>query len=155
MANQNRLGEMRELAETGASVATMEARLKLPIGLLNRWIEKGRSPKYKNTVYKRFFMEWRSWVSVSRGAAESQQLVKAPSQWLERSSSSRKLDDPADNLTLSAPTNVPTPNTLLQLGGQAAILAMNELLKAGISIDDSLRKGTITALPAPKDISSE
>ena len=42
---------------------------------------------------------YRSWAAEARAAAEAQQLAKTPSQWLERNSSSKLMDEPEEKNT--------------------------------------------------------
>lgn len=150
------LDTIRDLAETGASLGTIEAKCMLPVGILKKWMVKGQEkPK---SPFGQFFMLYRSWVADARAAAEAQQLAKTPTQWLERNTSSRLLDTP-DDITIS---NLPVPTAPVpaaQFSADALLLAVKKLRESGISFDEAVDKNLVSiqpeGLPAPKGISDD
>ena len=149
LSNHELLAILRDLCETGASIGTMEAKLSLNRGQLGKWLALGeQKPK---SPYRQLLKMFRSWVATARATAEANQLVKAPSQWLERNSASRKLDT-EETAAPTAIANLPA-HQQLQLGAQAAIAAVEALVASGISIDEAARKGQIKIaipnLPSP------
>jgi hypothetical protein len=91
MNNPQKLELIRELAETGASVAVIEAKLQLKSGSISTWLAKGESNK--RTIYARFRSLFRSWAAESTYAAQQQLLVKNPGKWLETSSTAKVVEN--------------------------------------------------------------
>jgi len=136
MADADKMALVEELCTTGASISTIEASLGLSQGILRKWLNKGAvEPK---TAYRRFYNLVRGWIAIARGAAEAQQLVKTPTQWLEKNSSAKLLNEPVDVISSEAPA-LPQ-KAQIAIGVQATINAMKVLQDSGISIDDMLRK---------------
>lgn len=82
---------IRELAETGASISVIEAKLQLRSGTMSTWLNKGEIEK--RTVYSRFRSLFRSWAADATLTAQQQLLVKNPGKWLETSSSARVVEN--------------------------------------------------------------
>lgn len=127
--------------------------LGLNTGQLSKWLAWGeQKPK---SPYRQLLKLFRSWVAKARHAAESHQLVKAPSQWLERNSASKKLDTDEQPNVAPAISNLPA-HQQLQLGAQAAVAAIEALVASGISVDAAARKGQIKiAIPPPTPLDTD
>jgi hypothetical protein len=91
MNSPQKLELIRELAETGASVAVIEAKLQLKSGSISTWIAKGEANK--RTIYARFRSIFRSWAAESTYTAQQQLLVKNPGKWLETSSTAKVVEN--------------------------------------------------------------
>ena len=137
-----RMGMLQELAETGASIGTIEAKLEMPPGRLREWLEKGKiKPK---TAYRFLYMKFRSWAAEARAAAESQQLAKAPTSWLDRNTSARIVEDSSDPSS-NAPALLAQSNIQhLNLGAEATLNALRILATSQVDINQALIKGTVT-----------
>jgi len=135
-----RLDRMQELAETGASIGTIEAILQLSPGLLRKWLTKGAARK--NTPYRVLFNHYRKWVGEARALAESQQLAKTPTQWLERNTSAKLLNtDESESLSVINVSQVP----VTQIGAAAVMAALKLLSETKvISLDEAAQKNAIT-----------
>ena len=143
--------QLREMLENGSSIGTCEAVLHLSPGILKKWLDKGQTqPK---TPYRILFTKVRAWIAVARGAAEANQLVKAPSQWLERSTSSKLLNTDETPTTPDISTALITHNNApaqLQLGAQAALAAVKALARSGVDLNEAFAKDLVHIDP-PKD----
>lgn len=135
-----KMGQLQELAETGASIGTIEAKLEMPPGRLRLWLEKGKlKPK---TPYRFLYMKFRSFAAEARATAEAQQLAKAPTSWLDRNTSARIVEDNSSNeipvVGIAAPINQ------LQLGANATLASLRILLESGVDLNEALRKNAVT-----------
>lgn len=135
-----KMGQLQELAETGASIGTIEAKLEMPPGRLRLWLEKGKlKPK---TPYRFLYMKFRSFAAEARATAEAQQLAKAPTSWLDRNTSARIVEDNSSNeipvIGTAAPINQ------LQLGANATLASLRILLESGVDLNEALRKNAVT-----------
>lgn len=115
--------------------------------MLRKWLAKGESrPK---TPYRKLWNLFRKWAAEATAAAESQQLAKAPTQWLERNSTARLIQaDEAKDLATHQSKMTVIPNDMLRIGAQQVLNALTVLSDANISIDDGLRKRQIS-IPDP------
>lgn len=84
---------------------------------------------------------YRSWAAEARAAAEAQQLAKTPSQWLERNSSSKLMDEPEEKNTQLITNNQGQQQAAF--GAYQLLAAMKVLHNAGISVDAALEKDAI------------
>lgn len=128
MKNQSRLDLMRELAETGASVAVIEAKLQLRSGSISTWLAKGE--ENKRTIYARFRSMFRSWAAESTYAAQQQLLVKNPGKWLETSSTAKVVENIKSTglvpTTVNQSQSVNRPN----IAAEALAAAMKVLIES-------------------------
>lgn len=136
-----KMGQLQELAETGASIGTIEAKLEMSPGKLKMWLEKGKlKPK---TPYRYLYMKFRSFAAEARAAAESQQLAKAPTSWLDRNTSARIVEDTDQSPTGAVPLLSAPPTNQLQLGANATLASLRILLESGVDLNEALRKDSI------------
>jgi len=139
LKDQDKLQTIRDLVETGASIGTIEAKMQMYQGQLKRWLLKGQEKK--KTPYKILYNMYRSWAAEARAAAEAQQLAKTPSQWLERNSSSKLMDEPEEKNTQLITNNQGQQQAAF--GAYQLLAAMKVLHNAGISVDAALEKDAI------------
>lgn len=134
------LAKIRELAEHGASITTIEAQMKYPPGKLQLILQKGRSQVDSKGPYKRFYLMFRSWVAIARGKAEEVMSVKTPEKWLDRNSSNRVLESELDrSLALETAKSAVKPGVPVEHMKRA----LEILRQQGISIDEMLDKGQL------------
>lgn len=131
--DSDKMSLLQELAEAGASIGVIEAKLRLRQGTLKRWLDKGKVQK--STPYRILYDEFRSFAAEARLVAEQQQLAKTPSQWLERNSSAKILEDsPQDISILSGVPHLPD-TAKLQANQELLLEGIRVLLEARIPID--------------------
>lgn len=129
------------MVTTGASISTVEASIGLSPGRLKTWLIKGQNqPK---TPYRIFYTKFRKWAAEAKAAAESQQLAKAPSQWLERNSAAKLIESADEAALIPANNQQIDAGQVLKLGVNQALAALKVLSEQGINIDDALRKDMI------------
>jgi hypothetical protein len=152
LANGELLAQVREMAESGASIGTIEAAIGLPKGRLRDWLVKG--DKQPKTAYRRFYNMFRKWAAQAKHAAEAQQLAKTPTQWLERNTTAKLIETEEDTSLIPTQTAV-VDHSVLKIGAQSAVDAMKILVESGIDVNEALRKGMVHINDASKDISNE
>ncbi len=147
LADDKRMALLQELVEIGASIATVEAKLSLPPGLLTKWLAKGKiKPR---SPYRQLYMLYRSYAAEARAVAESTQLSKAPGAWLEKNTSS-KLVEPVEESAADLPTITQQTNNN-NLGAQAVLAALACLQESGVDINEALRKNQVQLAIPKKD----
>ena len=130
------LDHIEEMAATGAAISTINAKLRLPDGTIQRYLQKGK--EQKKGPYRQFYILFRSWVSEAKHAAESTMLKRNPEKWLERSTSAKTIEAEEETELItqsqvnSQPAGLFTPKQLTE--------SLEELRKAGISIDELVDK---------------
>lgn len=142
LADHVRMSKMEEHVKNGASVGTVEAIIMMPKGLLMKWLKRGEAEP--RTMYRKLFTLYRAWTAEARADAEANQLARTPSQWLERNTSSKLLDnvdDEQQSKLIVAPGN---NGSSVHIAATQLLTALHELRVAGISLDDTIDKGTIT-----------
>lgn len=137
MQDDDILDEIRDMAETGASLATIDARLKFPPNTMSKLLDKGRDKKSK--TYYEFFMLFRSWVAEARHAAEANLAKRSPEKWLDRNSSARRIESEEDR-TLAIRSN--TTNATPGIDASKMMAALKILREQNISIDRVLDTNT-------------
>jgi hypothetical protein len=138
-----RMGQLQELAETGASIGTIEAKLEMPPGRLRLWLEKGKLKS--RTPYRFLYMKFRSFAAEARATAEAQQLAKAPTSWLDRNTSARIVEDTDQSEGAAVPMIGHTaPINQLQLGANATLASLRILLESGVDLNEALRKNAVS-----------
>ena len=146
LSNEDTLGEIEDMASTGASLATIDAKLKFPPNTMSKLIEKGKAKK--NRYYYDFYLMFRSWVAEARHAAEANMAKRSPEKWLDRNSANKRIESEEDKtLALSAPSNTPTPG----IEAAKVLAALKILQEQGISIDEALSKNAIALQPDEKE----
>jgi hypothetical protein len=140
LADENKLALIREKAEEGASIGTIEAIIGMPKGRLRSWLSKGEANA--KTPYRRLYNMYRSWAAIARASAELQQLAKSPGSWLEKNSSARLLEEP--EAVQSTTLNTLNVQNTLQVSEQALLSALQVLIASGHSIDGAIARDQIT-----------
>lgn len=147
MKDPDILGEIQDMAETGASLATIDARLKFPPNTMSNLLDKGRDKKSK--IYYEFFMLFRSWVAEARHAAESNLAKRSPEKWLDRNSAARRIESEEDrNLAISSSNN---NNNTPSIDATKMLAALKILREQNISIDEVLDKNQPITIEANDD----
>jgi hypothetical protein len=145
LRNKPQMKLIKQLASSGASLGVIEAKLKMRQGTLRRWLDKGRVRK--STPYHILFNEFRSWAADARLLAEQQQLAKTPSQWLERNTSSKIVEEPDQPTTLLSGVPAAPPDTAKLQASQTLLLAgLRALVEAGISLETGIKKQTVEGI---------
>lgn len=129
------------MAATGASIATIEARIMFPPQTLSKYLNKGKTQKAG--PYRKFYMMFRSWAGEARHKAEASMVTKTPEKWLDRSSTARLIETPNESLLPSTPDNQST-NLSARMGAEAVLAAFAILSEQGIDLNAAIQKGKIT-----------
>jgi hypothetical protein len=82
---------LQTLCLTGASIGTIEAKLRLPKGKLKRWLKRGANPH--SGSYHRLFLQMREWIADVRHQIEERMTLRNPELYLERSTSMALVED--------------------------------------------------------------
>lgn len=135
------LDELEEMAATGASISTIEARMKWPPGALTNLINKGKTQKVG--PYRRFYILFRSWAAEARHRAESAMNVKTPEKWLDRSTTAKMIESSEERI-LTETLKDEASGIQFKLGAENTLRTLAILKEQGFSIDEALEKGTIT-----------
>lgn len=140
MKDKIKMEKIRELAETGASISVIEAKLQLRSGSISTWLNKGEVQR--RSIYARFRSTFRSWAAESTLTAQQQLLIKNPGKWLETSSTARVVENPHVNHSL-----IPTNNTQQQsrptISTEALVAAFKVLIDSKNVVEDSISKGIV------------
>jgi hypothetical protein len=142
LGDEVRMSILQELAETGASIGTIEAKLEMSPGKLKGWLDKGKvKPR---SPYRHLYLKFRSFAAEARATAEAQQLTKAPTSWLERNSSARVVEDTGDSSQAPALLGQAASNIQhLNLGAEATLAALRILAGSQVDINQALIKGAV------------
>jgi hypothetical protein len=135
------LDKIRDLAENGASLSTIDALLLYPPNTMSKLLDKGRAAKSNKDPYKKFFMLFRSWAGEARAHAELSLAKKSPEKWLDRNTSNKVIESEQDaQLAISAPSNAALPsNAGVDL--KTVMSALKILREQGADINESIDKG--------------
>ena len=128
---------IRELAETGASIAVIEAKLQLRSGVISNWLNKGELDK--RTIYARFRSIFRSWAADATLIAQQQLLVKNPGKWLETSSTARAVENPKASTAL-VPTNSNSQGSRPVVSTEALVAAFRVLIDSKNVVEDTTQR---------------
>lgn len=146
MQDDDILGQIQDMAETGASLATIDARLKFPPNTMSKLLDKGRDKKSR--LYYEFFMLFRSWVAEARHAAEANLAKRSPEKWLDRNSSARRIESEEDrNLAITSNNSNSTPG----IDATKMLAALKILREQNISIDEVLDKNQPITIEADNE----
>lgn len=139
------------MASNGASLATIDAKLKFPPNTIYKLLDKGKAEKVG--PYRRFFTLFRSWAADARWAAEETMAKKSPDKWLERNTTARTIESEEDRSLI---TSNPQQNQQNLMDKDKMIRSLRLLKQAGISIDKLLEQGhDISFLPEEEEKEDE
>jgi hypothetical protein len=131
------------MAENGASISTIEARVAIPPNTLSRILRKGREAK--DGPYKKFYRLFRQWAAEAKYVAEGIMAKKSPEKWLDRSTTAKLIETEEENQIAKQASSALVPG----VEAKAVLAALQILRTQKISIDDALDKGTIDISPLP------
>lgn len=142
LSNDDILGEIEDLAATGASLATIDAKMKWPPNTMSIMLSKGK--ERKTGPYRKFYILFRSWVAEARHIAEATMAKKTPEKWLDRNSSAKTIETEEDrSLIQQSNTSQGVPG----LEAAKVLAALKILRTQGISIDEAFDQDDISLLP--------
>lgn len=128
------------MASTGASLSTIDAKMKFPPNTLRKLLQRGQ--EQKEGPYRDFYIQFRSWAAEARWASESAMARKTPEKWLDRSSTAKMLESEEDaQLALNAPSN---PSSIPGVDPNKLLKALEHLREQNISIDEAVDKGALS-----------
>lgn len=139
------LAAIREMAETGASLSTIDARMKFPPNTMSKLLAKGKEAKESKDPYHKFYIQFRSWAAEANHIAEELLLKKSPEKWLDRSSTSKVIQSEEDKqLALEAPSN-PQGNLPANNANPDTLIQALEILRAqGEDLNELVDKKAIS-----------
>jgi len=144
------MATIQDLAENGASLSTIDAKLMYPPNTLSGLLEKGKIAKDDKDPYLKFYMLFRSWVAEARGHAELMMAKKSPEKWLDRNSSNKVLESEEDaQLALNAPSNPSGPVSQPQVPIATLEKALVILRQQGLDVNDAIDKGELKLTIGP------
>lgn len=150
------MATIQDLAENGASLSTIDAKLMYPPNTMSGLLEKGKIAKDDKDPYLKFYMLFRSWVAEARGHAELMMAKKSPEKWLDRNSSNKVLESEEDaQLALNAPSN---PKIVASSGVDLSTVqkALEILREQGADLNEAIDKGEFKLfLNGPNDKDQE
>ena len=141
LRNEEIMDTIQDLAENGASLSTIDAKLMYPPNTLSGLIEKGKIATDEKDPYRKFYMLFRSWVAEARGIAELTMAKRSPEKWLDRNSSNKVLESEEDaQLALNAPSN---PRLVANPGVDLSTVqkALEILREQGADLNEAIDKG--------------
>jgi hypothetical protein len=140
---------MKELAETGASLSVIEAKLGMRNGQLSLWLTKGKAKR--RTIYGRFYVEFKSWAADSVLAAQQALLTKNPGKWLDTNTTARVVEPPAkSNAALISGTSQASGNIVIN--NPIILAAIKALSEAGITPNQPTIEGQVVSSDETKEI---
>lgn len=143
LSDEEALAKIRELAENGASITSIEALMEYHPGKLRNALEKGRTQLDKKGPYKKFYLMFRSWVAKARSTAETIMARRTPEKWMDRNSSNRLLESEEDRSLAIQSANLTDQSKGPNVPVKDIVRALEILREQGVSIDDSLDKGQL------------
>lgn len=135
------------MAATGASLSTIDAKLKFPPNTLRKLLTKGREEEVG--PYRDFYIMFRSWAAEARHAAEATMAKKNPEKWMDRNTTSRLLDT-EDDEQLAITSNEKESN-ISGVTPQKLLESLQELADMGISVDEALKHRKVKIDDQPRE----
>ena len=135
------MNKIQDLAENGASLSTIDAKLMYPPNTLSNILQKGKIATEEKDPYNKFYMLFRSWVAEARGIAELTMAKRSPEKWLDRNSSNKVLESEEDaQLAANAPSN---PRLVSSPGVDLSTVqkALEILREQGADLNEAIDKG--------------